>query len=174
MPTLSLSLRIPADRHALVRAVVERLKAADGAGDPSFPTALSTLVTTHILPAEIDRLTAIERRLSAVEDALDAQRSEATGTRDLTLVAFGAEVRRVRTARRLRQRDLAAAVHLNERTIREVEKAKGGNPNTRRRLAEHLGMMGPGVSVMTNDGAASRPRPLSHGDATDQEVTHTD
>ena len=175
MPTPCLAFRIPAERHGLVRAVVERLKAADGTGDPAFPGELSALVATAHPPMSIDRLTEIEHRLAAVEEAL-ARRpphpARVTDKRDPALVAFGAAVRRARTTRKLRLRDLAAAIHLNERTIRMVEKAKGGNPNTRRRLAEHLGLPVPGASVMISEMVVSRPRP--HVDGTNPEVTHTD
>jgi DNA-binding XRE family transcriptional regulator len=151
MPTPSLSFRVQPHRHDLIRAVIERLKAADRADDPSVASALLALVeavTPHVQGA---RLSDLERRIGTIETELNAVRQlvgrPTPPVVDPVLVEFGAEVRRRRQQQALSQRRLAAEVHLNERTVRMMEKGCGGNPNTRRRVADRLGLDTPEIPM---------------------------
>jgi hypothetical protein len=66
--TPSLSLRVPVNRHDLVRAVVKRLKEADDAGIQTFGDVLARLLDDDRPPAGLqERLEAIELRLTAFE-----------------------------------------------------------------------------------------------------------
>ena len=143
MPTPVLAARVPAHHHDLVRTIIERLKTDDATRDPRFTQALVALVADPTLPVD-DRVARLERQLARLQADYNAFKSKVVmppaADADPELLAFGEKVRGSREALGLSQRRLAIQVHVHERTVRMLEKGRGGHPNTVQPIATFLGL----------------------------------
>lgn len=123
--TPTLSLRIPDERQKLIRAVADRLKRADAAGDASFGTMLTRLVEDGTPPPELqERLAAIECRLAELEAPWGGH--------------FGERVRAAREKHQMEQEEAGLLAGISAEAIDKIERTGLVTPDMRTALVEVL------------------------------------
>jgi DNA-binding XRE family transcriptional regulator len=147
MPTPTTSIRAPREHHPIIRGIAARLRL-----DPGFADRLGVLLAdgtpraeSEVLAGEVRTLAAqlagLSGRLEQIEYRLRERRPQ--GEMKEAIERFGGMVRAERKARGWSTDDLAEKVELAERTIRHIEIGRGGNRNTRARIAAVLGLEAP-------------------------------
>jgi phage-related baseplate assembly protein len=143
MPTPLFAARLPAHHHELVRTIIEGLKAGDVTQNPMLAEVLRSVIADPARPLN-DRLVRLESHVARLQADLNAFKAQVVlppaGDADPVLLAFGEAVRNARLALGLSQRALATKVHVHDRTLRMLEKGRGGHPNTVGPIAAFLGL----------------------------------